>query len=194
MAAPDLAGWKSDFSRELLGTGRPGVDRLLAYLEWETDFFAAPASTKYHGSFEGGLVKHSLDVYRWLVRFGALVTSRMDGVPFNSMALASLLHDICKANFYEIATKNVKNADGVWERVPYYSIRDQFPVGHGEKSAMIAQRFISLTDEELAAIRWHMAGFTGDSDRVILSAALAKWPLVAAVHIADLSATYLADE
>lgn len=194
MAAPDMAGWKSEFTRELLGTGRPGVDRLLAYLEWETDFFTAPASTKYHGSFEGGLVKHSLDVYHWLVRFGALVTSRMDGVPFNSMALAALLHDICKANFYEIATKNVKNADGVWEQVPYYSIRDQFPVGHGEKSAMIAQRFISLTDEELAAIRWHMAGFTGDSDRVILSNALAKWPLVAAVHIADLSATYLADE
>lgn len=194
MAAPDLAGWKSDFSRELLGTGRTGVDRLLAYLEWETDFFTAPASTKYHGSYEGGLVKHSLDVYRWLVRFGALVTSRMDGVPFNSMALASLLHDICKANFYEMATRNVKNAAGVWEQVSYYSINDQFPVGHGEKSAMIAQRFISLTDEELAAIRWHMAGFTGDSDRVILSAALAKWPLVAAVHIADLSATYLADE
>lgn len=194
MGAADLSGWKSEFTSELIGTGRPGVDRLLSYLEWETDFFTAPASTKYHGSFEGGLVKHSLDVFRWLVRFGAIVSSKLDGVPFNSIAIAALLHDICKANFYEMATRNVKNqTTGQWEQVPYYSINDQFPVGHGEKSVMIAQRFISLSDEELAAIRWHMGGFTGESDRIILSNALARWPLVAAVHIADLSATYLTD-
>ena len=194
MAAADIAGWKAEFTHELLGTGRPGVDRLLAYLEWETDFFTAPASTKYHGAYEGGLVKHSLDVFRWLVRFGAIVTSRMDGVPFNSIAIASLLHDICKANFYEMATRNVKDESGQWVQVQYYSIRDQFPVGHGEKSVMIAQRYIQLTDDELAAIRWHMGGFGGDYDRIILSNALSKWPLVAAVHIADLSATYLAEE
>lgn len=197
MGAADLAGWRAEFTSELIGTGRPGIDRLLSYLEWETDFFKAPASTKYHGAHEGGLVKHSLDVFRWLVRFGAIVPSRLDGVPFNSIAIAALLHDICKANFYEMAVRNVKNDAGVWEQVPYYSIRDQFPVGHGEKSAMIAQRFISLSDEELAAIRWHMAGFDdtakGYAGAIMLSGALAKWPLVAAVHIADLSATYLTE-
>ena len=107
---------------------REGADRLLEWLE-KTDFFIAPASTKYHCACEGGLVQHSVNVYRVLMEkhFDEEADSR------ESFALCGLLHDICKAQFYKLGSRNVKNTEtGRWEPQPFYSIEDEYPFGHGE--------------------------------------------------------------
>ena len=133
---------------------REGGDRLLAWLSG-TDFFTAPASTKYHGACECGLVMHSVNVYNILR--GKYFD---EGDSEESFALCALLHDVCKAQFYKVSTRNVKNdATGAWEKVPYYTVEDAFPYGHGEKSVYLIERFVRLKPAEAMAIRWHMGGF-----------------------------------
>ena len=176
----------------LRSTNRKGIDDLIKYLTIGTDFFTAPASSKNHGVYEGGLLRHSLEVYDNLLKINQIFTvvcSPDTGI------IISLLHDLCKANFYKPDTRNVKNADGTWSQVPYYSIDDKIPLGHGEKSVILTQRFISLSVEEIMAIRWHMGGFD-DASRsysggFALTAAMDKYPIITALHIADLSATRL---
>ena len=161
---------------------REGSDKLLAWLE-KSDFFTAPASTKYHAAYEGGLVEHSINVFE-----------RLQCENPETKAICGLLHDVCKVNFYKTDFKNVKNEQtGVWEKAPYYTIEEKFPYGHGEKSVYIISKFVTLTDEEAMAINWHMGGF---DDRVkggsyALSAVFEKYPLALNLHIADLQATYL---
>lgn len=159
---------------------RPGADELLNWIE-STDFFTAPASTKYHGAYQGGLVEHSVNVFERL--------GRKD----ETGAIVSLLHDLCKANFYTTSFRNTKNENGEWERVPYYTIDEKFPYGHGEKSVYIISQFIKLTAEEVMAIRWHMGGFDeavrGGS--YALSNAWEKYPLGVLLHCADLQASYI---
>jgi len=176
-------------------TKRKGVNELINWLETSTDFFTAPASTKYHLNEEGGLLKHSLNVCYELfsemqpkdVLDGFVVSD--EGV--DKIIIVSLLHDICKANYYTVKTKNVKNKDGKWVKEPYYTVDDQFPVGHGEKSVILIQKFIKLTDEEIMAIRWHMGGFEPKDNYQYISNAFGKCKLALQLHIADLKATYL---
>lgn len=168
---------------------RPGADRLLDWLDNKTDFFTCPASTRFHGACEGGLCMHSLNVYH------ALHDSFFkEGDSEESFAICALLHDLCKANYYKVSTRNVKNdATGQWEKVPYYTVEDQFPYGHGEKSVFLIERFMRLKTEEAVAIRWHMGGFD-DAARggsFAISAAYDAYPLAVKLHIADLEATYL---
>lgn len=114
-----------------------GSRELLAWLE-TTDFFSAPASTKFHCACEGGLVQHSLSVYHTLM--DRYFEEGIDNP--ESFAIAALLHDLCKANFYKVSTRNVKNEEtGAWEKAPYYAVEDQFPYGHGEKSVYLIERF-----------------------------------------------------
>ena len=113
---------------------REGADKLLAYLTDQSDFFTAPASTRYHGSYEGGLCEHSLNVYSCLKDFMARPRMKeMYGISYSdeSIAIAALLHDLCKINFYVPGTRNVKE-NGVWKTVPTYTINDTLPYGHGE--------------------------------------------------------------
>lgn len=161
---------------------RKGIDDLIKWLE-KSDFFEAPASTKYHNSFEGGLLAHSLNVY------DNLINADLDHGK-DTLIIVSLLHDICKANFYSTSQRNVKK-DGKWIQEPYYTIDDQFPIGHGEKSVIIAMRFIELTEEEIAAIRWHMGAYEPKENYNSLAAAFNKYPLALKLHIADLKATYI---
>lgn len=175
----------------LKSTEREGMTNLIGWLEHESDFFTAPASAKYHGAKEGGLLEHSLAVYDWLVRInGALMPS----IPSTATtAIVALLHDLCKANFYTVSQRNVKNEEtGKWEKQPYYSIEDQIPFGHGEKSVMIMQRFIKPTLEEMMAIRWHMGawGATDYVDKQSLSKAMDKYPLILALQMADQITTF----
>ena len=139
---------KEEFLKILRTVNREGIEDLIKFLE-STDFFTAPASTRFHGNYEGGLVEHSMKVYE------ILKTKVEDN---DSTKIVALLHDICKTNFYKTDFRNVKN-NGVWEQVPYYTIEDTIPYGHGEKSVMMISEFIKLTPEEKYAIRWHM-GFT----------------------------------
>ena len=161
---------------------RKGAEDLFNYLK-STDFFSAPASTKYHSSSPGGLVDHSIKVCE---RLGKLTS---DYSP-ETIAIVSLLHDLCKANYYKIDFRNQKQPDGTWVRVPYYAIEDQNPIGnHGDKSVFLIQRFMPLNNEEIAAIRYHMSAFQ-EGDIKGFGNASAKYPLVIWLHIADLQATY----
>lgn len=164
-------------------SNRRGIDKLIKWLE-QTDFFTAPASTKYHLSKEGGLVEHSLNVYDELVNEYGISDN------ISSLIIVALLHDVCKANYYSVSERNVKK-NGEWIKEPYYTVEDQFPVGHGEKSVMIIQKFIELTEEELAAIRWHMGAYEPKENYGTLGQAFNKYPLALYLHIADLKATYI---
>ena len=167
---------------------RPGSEKLLAWLD-TTDFFRAPASTRFHGACESGLVMHSLNVYHALrERYFE------EGDSEETFAICGLLHDLCKANFYKPGTRNVKNeVTGQWEKVPSYSIEDAFPYGHGEKSVYLIERFMRLRTAEAVAIRWHMGG-CDDSVRGgsrAMGEAFYQYPLAVKLHLADLTATYL---
>ena len=172
---------------------RPGSEKLLNYLLSEqSDFFTAPSSTRYHGSYEGGLVEHSVNVYECLKDYLSRPrTAELYGMEYSNetVALVSLLHDVCKMNFYTVDYRNAKNAQGVWEKVPYYTINDTFPYGHGEKSVYIVSGFMRLTREEAFAIRYHM-GFSGIEDRNSIGKAFEMFPLAFALSTADMEATY----
>ena len=130
---------KEEFIELLKQTNREGMENLIEFLKNKTDFFEAPASTRFHGSFKGGLLEHSMKVYEIL---------KQKAGDSESVRIIALLHDICKTNFYKVDYRNAKNEQGVWEKVPYYTIEDTIPYGHGEKSVMMISEFIKLTPEE----------------------------------------------
>ncbi len=172
---------------------RDGADKLLDFLENKSDFFTAPASTRFHGAYEGGLLRHSLNVYECLVQY--LARERVKdtyklNVSDETAAVVALLHDVCKVNFYTVSYRNSKNEQtGQWEKVPYYSINDTLPYGHGEKSVYMVSGFMRLSREEAMAIRWHM-GFSGIEDKNTIGRALEKYPLAFALSVADMEASY----
>ena len=171
---------------------REGADRLLEWLQ-TTDFFTAPASTRYHCACPQGLVMHSINV------FEVMVEKHFDPACDNMerFALCALLHDICKAQFYKVSTRNVKNDQtGQWEKVPFYQIEDAFPYGHGEKSVFLIERFVRLKPAEATAIRWHMGGFddAARGGNFSISVAFDKYPIAVKLHLADLEATYLREK
>lgn len=172
---------------------REGADKLLDFLENKSDFFTAPASTRYHNAFEGGLLRHSLNVYKCLVAY--LERARVKEeykleASAETAAIVALLHDLCKVNMYRVSYRNAKNdKTGQWEKVPYYEIHDTLPYGHGEKSVYMISGFMRLTREEAMAIRWHM-GFSGNEDKNTIGRALEKFPLAFALSVADMEASY----
>ena len=168
---------------------RNGAKELLSWLQ-NTDFFTAPASTKYHCACENGLVMHSVSVFNTMME--KHFEEGVDSV--ESFAIAALLHDVCKAEFYKVSTRNVKNElTGQWEKQPYYSIEDKFPFGHGEKSVFLIERFMKLRLDEAMAIRWHMGNFD-DSTGYTVSQAYEKYPLAVKLHLADMESTYLREK
>lgn len=179
---------------------RPGADKLLAWLE-TTDFFEAPASTRFHLSRPGGLVEHSIHVYYRLHDLYVSERQHKENFAFielskeeeETIAICALLHDICKANFYAVEMRNRKNEQGRWEQYPFYIVEDQLPYGHGEKSVYVISGFMKLTREEAMAIRWHM-GFSDNEFKAggfAVGNAFEKFPLALLTHMADLQATYL---
>ena len=171
---------------------REGADKLLDFLV-KSDVLTAPASTRYHLACEGGLLQHSLNVYDCLVDI--LNRPRMKELykieySDESIAIAGLLHDLCKVNFYKTGFRNVKNENGKWESVPYYTIEDTLPYGHGEKSAYIVSAYMRLTRDEAFAIRYHM-GFSGTEDVGNVGRALEMFPLAYATCCADMEAAFI---
>ena len=172
---------------------REGADKLLEYLLSKTsDFFTAPASQRYHGSYEGGLAQHSVNVYHCLDMYLKRERVReLYGIDYDSesIAISALLHDLCKINCYKPGFRNVKGEDGVWRQVPSYEYEDKLPYGHGEKSVYIISGFMRLTREESFAIRYHM-GFSGIEDKRNIGDAFEMFPLAFALNVADMEATY----
>ncbi|MCD8345052.1 MAG: hydrolase [Oscillospiraceae bacterium] len=177
---------------------REGSDKLLEYLQSRNcDFFTAPASTRFHNSFEGGLCEHSINVCECLKSYLETDRAKNDfGLQYSdeSIAIVALLHDVCKTNTYVVSTRNVKNdKTGQWEKVPYYDYNDTLPYGHGEKSVYIVSGFMKLTRDEAMAIRWHM-GFSMGEDTRLVGNALRDYPLAQALNIADAEATNFIEE
>ena len=174
---------------------REGIDKLIDFLCSDNcDFFTAPASTRYHGAYPGGLLEHSLNVYDCLCDYLARPRVReVYGLEFSeeSIAIVALLHDMCKVNFYVESTRNVKE-NGQWKAVPYYTIEDQLPYGHGEKSVYIVSGYMRLTRDEAFAIRYHM-GFSGNEEPNTVGQAFAKFPLAVALSTADMEASYFVE-
>lgn len=177
---------------------RAGADKLLKWLE-ASDFFTAPASTRFHLAEPGGLVAHSVHVYDRLRSLYLSECMKIDGRDILSdeeeetIAICGLLHDLCKVNFYAVELRNKKNEQGRWEQVPFYVVDDQLPYGHGEKSVYMISGFIRLNREEAMAIRWHM-GFSDNEFKAGgygVGNAFGKYPIALMTHIADLQATYL---
>ena len=171
---------------------REGSEGLLDYLQNKSDFFTAPASAKFHGAYAGGLCDHSVNVYHCLREY--LERERVKelyGLDYGeeSIAIAALLHDVCKIGCYKTGTRNVKGPDGKWQAVPTFFYEDPLPYGHGEKSVYILSGFMRLTREEAMAIRWHM-GFSGSEDARMVGQAFQQYPLAFALCVADMEATY----
>ena len=179
---------KEEFLKLLRSIQREGIEQLIAFIE-STDFFTAPASTRFHGDHAGGLLEHSMKVYEILVQKVKNASIKLD-VSEDTLKIVALLHDICKVNFYKIDYRNAKNALGVWEKVPYYTVEDTIPYGHGEKSVMMITEYMKLTSEEKYAIRWHM-GFTEPKELYgTIGEAYKKYPIALLLNEADLEATY----
>ncbi len=191
------------FEAEIEKVQRPGIDKLMAYIR-KSDFYEAPASTKYHLSCEGGLLQHSLNVLdalrgsmtptqdgQWEYRAAGTV---IDTIPDESVLVMALLHDICKTYFYTVSLRNAKNEQtGKWEKVPYFSVKDRMPLGHGDKSVMIIKQYIELSNREMYAIWWHM-GYTDTQDTLALGNAIEMYPAVWALHNADMMASRMMED
>ena len=176
---------------------REGAQELLAWLTGtNSDFFTAPASTRYHSAYEGGLLEHSINVYECLRDYLARNKVRDEfGLSYSdeTIAIVSLLHDLCKVNVYRVSTRNVKDpATGQWKPMPYYEFDDNLPYGHGEKSVYVISGFMRLTREEAFAIRYHM-GFSNEDDARNVGKAVELFPLALALSIADTEATYFVE-
>jgi hypothetical protein len=183
---------------------------LLDYLR-ESDFYIAPASSKYHGDYKGGLCEHSLNVYKNIIviynNIQWLECGITQSYSTKTLTLISLLHDICKVGIYKESFRNKKKLDEkgeeilnkkglpIWEIVPYYEVDDNYPLGHGEKSVIILQRYFLLTTEEIMAIRWHMGGYDDITKSYIgnmtANKAFNMYPLITLLHMADLASIFL---
>lgn len=193
---------------------RPGFEKLLKYVR-TSDFYTAPASTRFHLACEGGLLQHSLNVYDCLMekKKNPVWEPVLAAIPEESLIIVALFHDICKTKFYKKTTRNQKTydkekvqaaenwqrkhdqaGDFIWESVETYTVEDQMPLGHGEKSVMILQQYITLGIQEVFSIRWHM-GFAEDQNNINnVSLAMEKYPLVLALFEADMEASKLLEE
>lgn len=171
----------------LLGSCQRDTSRIIAWLE-RSDFFEAPASYRHHLSIPGGLCAHSLNVQAELLGLNSNLSIGLDN---DSVIICGLLHDICKANTFKAVKRNRKNDAGKWEEYDAYEIDDKFPVGHGEKSVIILQKYIDLTAEEVLAIRWHMGAYDASGIPLLqMSSAARISKLVLALQMADQVATF----
>lgn len=188
-----LEEYKKEFLQIYSNIKREGADKLLNYLQNDSDFFTGPASGRRHSAYEGGLLVHSINVYHRFKRqlqaeYGE---SYSDVVSEESIAIIALLHDVCKVNTYLTDYRNQK-VDGQWIQVPYYAYNNTLPYGHGEKSVYIVNSFIRLTREEAMCINWHMGSFDPRArESSDMNDAFKLFPNALLFHIADIQATYL---
>ena len=182
---------RARFEKILRDTGRENIDYVIEDLDaW--GFFTAPASAKGPGAYPGGLLEHSLNVYDAAVEARkAMIVLRPDledDLKADSIAIAALLHDVCKSDLYRLVKKKRRNEVGQYEEFEQYEIHDEnFPVGHGEKSViLLLQSGLDLKDDEICAIRWHMGpwNMSGDDEKFYRQAGKAT-PLQPLIHAAD---------
>lgn len=194
------------FESLLRMTEREGIEDLISFLR-KSDFYTAPASTRFHSCHEGGLLEHTLNVCECALNKldNPVWSESLKNVTTKNVLISALLHDVCKTYFYGTELKNKKiysdtgkkidsNGRYDWETVPCYTVDDKIPYGHGEKSVMMVETYIKLEPVERYAIRWHM-GFTEPKENWnCFSSAIKLHPFVLALHMSDLEATYLLEK
>lgn len=172
---------------------RKGIPAVLEFLR-TTDYYTAPSSMSNHSNFQGGLVEHSILVYSLAMRIRegmVQMNPELDTkIPKGSVALSALLHDLCKCCFYKAVMKNKRGEDGQWTSYVGYTVEDQFPIGHGEKSVIMLQDMgLSMTPEEMLAIRYHMGCWDGNimsnDMKYAHNRAVERAPLVVLIQTAD---------
>ena len=195
---------KETYISLLRSTNREGIENLISWIQnsEKSDFFTAPSSTIYHGNYLGGLCQHSLNVYYAakqllpMMKDLAIDKEKVDEITEENLIIAALLHDLCKTNFYIMTDKWYKDEHNAWQKYNGYKVEDKFPMGHGEKSVFMVQRFINLTGSEALAIRWHMgmadpAIFISPYMKNAFNDSLEKVPLVLLIAMADYIAAYI---
>ena len=176
------------FKELLKSTNREGIEEIIKWLD-ESDFKFAPASTQYHNSFKGGLLTHSLDVYYHMYDFSNLI--EFFDLPKDTIIITALLHDVCKIDTYDTSYRNVKNEEGQWTKVPYFTVNEAIPYGHGEKSVMLLQyKGLKLNLIEIMMIRNHMSAFRDNQYLNDVSHRFSKCPQSLILHFADMLSTY----
>lgn len=193
------------FEHLLRSTKRAGIEDLIEFIR-KSDFYTAPASTRFHSCHEGGLLEHSLNIYdRLISKFNDELWKSSVEVGSDSLIIAALLHDLCKSYFYGTELKNKKeyhdkgsksdsNGRFDWVTAPSYVVDDKIPYGHGEKSVMMIEEYIKLKPIERYAIRWHMGFSEPKENWNTLGTAMRKYPLILALHMSDLESTYLLEK
>ena len=179
----------------LRSTERDGIDKLADYLSDSTDFFTAPASTRFHNNFSGGLAQHCLNVYE---NFKSLLEIKGIEMSEDSIILCALLHDLCKCNTYVVETRNRKNEQGQWEKYNIWATNKDvdIPLPHSSRSIAIIRKFIKLSIKEELTIFYHMGPYGGEDYeyRNMLKAANEKYPQTVLFYVADTIASYLDEE
>lgn len=185
---------KQFFIDTLMSTGRGGMESVISELD-DLGFFEAPASTRFHLNVDGGLLQHSVNVYNEAMAIRKVqieMAPEMEKLlPEDSVAIAALLHDTCKADIYKKVMKTYKDIDGSWTKAPSYDVDySSFPLGHGEKSViMLLQCGLDMTDDEIIAIRWHMGAwdlpFQSSEAKGNLNEAKKICPLLTLISAAD---------
>ena len=194
---------KTQFLQLLRSTNRQGVENVIAWLN-QSDFFEAPASTMFHGNYAGGLLEHSMNVAVLANDIREIMIRRkpeiVNQVSRENIIIAALLHDICKANVYQKATKYRKDKNNAWETYDSYNVDySELPLGHGEKSVIrLLQLGLQLTNDEILAIRWHMTAwelpFQSNEAKANLSTAKDQCPLLTIIQTADGLASAILEE
>lgn len=196
MTKQEIETLKAEFISLLKSTGREGVDDLIEMLdEGKLHFFNAPASVNHHLNSDGGLLLHSINTCKAGLKLREMVIEmkpELEGqLKRDSVIIATLLHDICKADIYTPTIKKQRGTDGIWRDVDTYEISySNFPMGHGEKSAMLAlMSGLEIYDDELLAIRWHMTAWDLPMQsfelKRCLNTARDEHPLCSLVQLAD---------
>ena len=185
---------KKEFVELLLSTRREGIENVIVELG-KLGFFEAPASTKFHLSQPGGLLEHSLNVCKVALRISDMMIGispeLSERIPRESVIIASLLHDVCKADIYKPIITYKKNSEGRWDKLPGYEVDySNLPLGHGEKSVIALQMWgLKLTVDEILAIRWHMTAwdlaFQSSEQKANLNVARSQTPLCTVIQSAD---------
>lgn len=199
------------FEELLSEVKREGINDLLRFIR-KSDFYTAPASTRFHLSEQGGLLKHSLHVYECLnAKVSAPIWKDvLKDVKRETILIVSLLHDLCKTYYYTTDFKNQKTydvdkvsmassrevkhdakGDYIWETVPCFTVDNKYPLGHGSKSVVFILQYMKLSMEEIMAINYHMGAYCDSSQWTELGQAYEKYPLALALHQADMEATHI---
>ena len=199
------------FEELLSEVKREGINSLLDFIR-KSDFYTAPASTRFHLSEEGGLLKHSLHVYECLnaKQSAPIWKDVLKNVKRETILIVSLLHDLCKTYYYTTDYKNQKTydeekvkfanprevkhdakGDYIWETVPCFTVDNKYPLGHGSKSVVFILQYMKLSMEEITAITYHMGAYCDSSQWTELGQAYEKYPLALALHQADMEATHI---